>query len=58
MNRKAKFTQADVTRAVKGAVQGGLPISRVEVDQDGRIIILAGSPKKLDACNEWDEVLQ
>jgi hypothetical protein len=51
--------QADVTRALKGAVAAGVEIARVEIDpRAGSIIILAArdfsapeGPK-----NPWDEV--
>jgi hypothetical protein len=34
--------QRDVCAAVKGAVAAGVEVARVEVDKDGRIIIIAG----------------
>jgi hypothetical protein len=34
--------QRDVAAAVKGAIAGGIAVARVEVDKDGRIIIIAG----------------
>ncbi|ETD84166.1 hypothetical protein ACTTAF_12820 [Rhodobacter capsulatus] len=39
MGRRHTFTQAAVTRAVKGAVAAGLEPSRVEIAPDGRIIL-------------------
>jgi len=46
MARKVAFKQADVSRAVKGAVGAGLAISRVEIDQEGRIVLVATSDTK------------
>lgn len=35
------FCQADVKRAVRGAQAGGLEVGRVEIDADGRIVLIA-----------------
>ncbi len=36
------FKQGDITRAVKGAFAAGAQSVRVEVDNEGRIIVIAG----------------
>jgi hypothetical protein len=36
----------DVLAAVKGAVAAGVEVVRVEVDREGRIIIVAGRPSE------------
>jgi hypothetical protein len=41
-NRPAAFKQIDVTRAAKGVAAAGLSVGRVEIDRDGKIIILIG----------------
>ena len=38
------FKQGDVTRMVKGVVAAGVDVMRVEVDTDGRIVVIAGKP--------------
>jgi hypothetical protein len=43
----SKFTQGDITRAVKGVVAAGVDVMRVEVDASGRIIVIAGKPGKI-----------
>ena len=57
------FKQRDVTKAIKAAVKAGIAVNRVEIDNDGKIIIVTvkeedvvngDSPGK----NEWDRVLQ
>jgi hypothetical protein len=49
MSRSAQtFKQADVTKAVKGVVNGGLEVQRVEIDQAGKIVVFAG---KVDIAN-------
>lgn len=44
---RAAFKQVDVTRAAKGALAAGLEVGRIEIDRDGRIVVVAG---KLDAA--------
>ena len=39
---RTPFRQADISRAVKGATAAGLVIGRVEIDQDGKIVIVSG----------------
>jgi len=38
--------QRDVAAAVKGAVAAGVEVARVEVDKEGRIVIVAGKPSE------------
>ncbi len=37
---RARFTQADVTRAAKGAVAAGLRVVRLEIDQTGKLVVI------------------
>ena len=56
------FKQRDVTKAIKATVKAGIAINRVEIDKDGKIIIVpakaedavGNNPEK----NEWDGLLQ
>jgi hypothetical protein len=41
---RCTFKQGDVTRMVKGVIAAGVDVMRVEVDADGRIVIIAGKP--------------
>ena len=48
--------QRDVAAAVKGAVAAGVEVARIEVDKEGRIIIIAGKPTesaKVNALDAW-----
>jgi hypothetical protein len=57
--RTLKFRQQDVTRALKGTVAAGVDVSRVEIDKDGTIVIVAGKPTEVgenDGASEWDKV--
>jgi hypothetical protein len=39
------FKQGDVTKAIKAAMAAGLPVGRVEISPDGRIILVADKPE-------------
>jgi hypothetical protein len=46
---RAHFTQAELSRALKGALASGLNVARVEIDPaDGKIIIVMGNPTNGD----------
>ncbi len=54
---KASVTQATITRAVKAVQAAGLPVERVEIAPDGKVIVFAengsGAPKA--GANDWDK---
>jgi hypothetical protein len=55
------FKQGDVTRALKGAAAAGIDVCRVEIDREGRIIVVIGAAASCDTkvnsdVNEWDTV--
>jgi hypothetical protein len=55
-----RFWKRDVIRAVRAVQAAGMTIARVEVDKDGKIIVVAGEPAKEPTdkgANEWDRVL-
>lgn len=44
MTRRKPFTQADVSRALKGAQSAGLKVQRIEIDPaTGRIVVVSGN---------------
>lgn len=53
-NARATFKQADVTRAAKGVVAAGLPVGRVEIDREGKIVILIADGGSTVEKNDWD----
>lgn len=55
---RLKFKQRDVTRAVKGALAAGVDIGKVEIDTDGKIVIVAGDKVSIQGPNEWDTVCE
>jgi hypothetical protein len=57
--RAARFTQSDLTRAVRAVAKAGVSIGRVEIDPAGTIIVMAAeSPPARSSRNSWDEVLR
>ena len=53
------FRQTDVTRAVKAVQAAGIEVGRVEIDKDGKIVVLAGKqpvPDEGRGGNEWDHI--
>lgn len=64
MSRAAStFRQNDLTRAVKGAVAGGVKIVQVVIDKTGKIILIADNGDRqavpaIEGVNEWDSVLK
>jgi hypothetical protein len=56
-NRVAPFTQADVTRAVKGAVAAGLTVREVIATAQG-VHVICGDDQKARSANTFDEALR
>jgi hypothetical protein len=54
------FRQQDVTKAVKAVTAGGVNIARIEIDKEGKIVIIAvnagDQPVQVPEANEWDHV--
>lgn len=54
--RPAKFTQADISRAIKGARDAGLPIKKVEVDTVAGTVtvhLVDGQVQEIDPYLAW-----
>jgi hypothetical protein len=53
----ATFRQRDVTKAVRAVASAGMAVVKVEVDKDGKIIVVVGAPDKTGGPerNEWDQ---
>jgi hypothetical protein len=52
------FRQTDVTRAIKAAVAAGVEIGRVEVDKDGRIVVIPKGACAAPEPNPWDRAIE
>jgi hypothetical protein len=58
---RTTFRQRDLTAAIKAVERAGHTVERVELGQDGRIILILASPVAGSTVpeaepNEWDEV--
>ena len=56
MTAPAKFTQANVKRAVMGALSAGLGIQKIEIDRDGKIVIITTQAKPVADNDEWADL--
>jgi hypothetical protein len=57
------FKQSDLTKALKGTAKAGIAVDRVEIEKDGKIVIVTARPEdtaneEQPRKNEWDGVLQ
>lgn len=57
MTVPARFKQADVTRAYKALTSAGMRVGRVEIDPNGKIVMLSERMAPRKGPNEWDDVL-
>lgn len=51
MASRARFTSADLERAVKAAEKAGMSVARVRIEPDGAIELVAGAPELADKTN-------
>jgi hypothetical protein len=51
---RTPFRQVDISRAVKGATAAGLVVGRVEIDQDGKIVIVSGEGRPIETTTPLD----
>lgn len=56
MTAPARFTKADMKRAASGVLAAGLAIAKIEIDPNGKIVIIPGVPKKAAEVNEWADL--
>jgi hypothetical protein len=50
--RSFTFKQGDVTRAVRAVKAAGLDVARVEVDKDGKVVVITGTPQQQPQSQE------
>lgn len=56
MTAPARFTKADVKRAVSGYIAAGLPAPVVRIDPNGNIEILPAKGKQAHDNDEWADL--
>ena len=56
MTAHVRFKQADVKRAAAGTLAAGLIIAKIEIDPNGKIVIIPGTPKPESEVNEWADL--
>jgi hypothetical protein len=52
------FRQKDVTRALRAAAAAGIEVRRVEIDKDGKIVVVTCKPKEEIQDAETPEALR
>jgi hypothetical protein len=52
------FRQQDVTRALRATVAAGIEVERIEIDKDGKIVVVTGKPKEVIQNAETTEDLR
>lgn len=62
MRGRGHFRQSDVTRALRAVRAAKVEVDRVEIEKDGRVIVVVCKKKALDfpgetERNPWDEIL-
>jgi hypothetical protein len=59
MRKPCLFKERDVRRAAKAVMSAGLNVVRVEIEKDGRIVVVPGksSEPQGNPSNDWDEAL-
>lgn len=55
MNAPARFKQSDLTRACKGVEAAGIRVGRIEIDANGKIVIIAESEAAKPSGGSWDD---
>jgi hypothetical protein len=58
MTNKARFTQGQITKLLKGAKGAGMVVTRITVAEDGSITLDFGDEQATPGPNEWDEVFE
>jgi hypothetical protein len=60
MRGPSGFRKSDLRKAVEAAMKAtGAPVQRIEIDREGRIIIITGNPGTAPgSANEWDTALK
>ena len=50
------FRQQDLTKAIRGATKAGVDIARIEIAQDGRIVLVVGNSQEQTIVTPQDDL--
>jgi hypothetical protein len=58
MTTRAPFRRAHLSAALRAAQLAGLPVEKIEIGPDGKIVVFAAKPSNDsgESSNEWDAV--
>lgn len=56
MTAPVRFKQSDIKRAAAGILSAGLAIAKIQIDPDGRIVIIPGVAKHKPDNDEWADL--
>lgn len=56
MTAPARFTKADVKRAVSGMLAAGVPIAKIEIEPNGKIAIIPANQNDKQDGGEWADL--
>jgi len=53
--RVCAFRKSDIRRAVQAVLKAGIEVARIEIDKEGKIIIVSGAPTtgQTTELDEW-----
>jgi hypothetical protein len=57
MTARAAVKQDDMTRIVRGAIKGGFPVGRIEVDREGKVVLFPVAGENEPPADDWDSEL-
>jgi hypothetical protein len=58
MRGPCAFKKRDVTRATKAVQAAGLNVARIEIDKDGRIIVVPSEPTKANGSGYIEQATE
>ncbi|TVR06367.1 MAG: hypothetical protein EA385_15785 [Salinarimonadaceae bacterium] len=54
MTKRRAFRQTDLTRALKGAINAGQRVARVEIDPENKIVIVMNDGAPAEPATDFD----
>lgn len=56
MTRRTAFKQSDMTRALRATKAAGVEVKRIEIEPDGKIVVVTDRTLDEPGRNEWEAV--